>query len=141
MQKLRLQAELTTVREQLLKAQEHANDFSRKLENIKESKDNHSDCEIKLNEAVASHSKELEAANAKVAEAEQQLEELTRSNSIQLELAKKTSSVRTICSLAVVFMPSKLLRAILLNNIRKAQLLIMNGNAYSELPDRLRLVC
>lgn len=92
-----------------MKAQEHAEDLSRNLEAVKNDQRNH---QFKLDEVVASHGKELEAANAKVAEAEQRLQALTRSNNLQLESVKKRSAVCTICSLVTAPMLSNFSQAI-----------------------------
>ena len=119
-QNTKLQAELTAVREQLLKAQEHAEDLSRDLEAVKESNDEQRNHQIKVDELVR-HSKELEAANARFTEAEQQLEALSHSSNLQLELVKKTSAVRTMCLFFTAFMLPKILRAIFGGTFVKAR--------------------
>ena len=101
-----MQAQLRAIDEQSLKVQELARGFSCGLQFVPDSKimeyKNH---ENQLKKAVSSYVKELGAADPKIAEAEQRLQELSRTHHLQLEQVKETSAVRTICSLLSAFMP------------------------------------
>ena len=101
-----MQAKLTAINEQSLKVQELARDLSYGFASQPDSKildyQNHAK---QLKEAISSYTKELVAADPKIAYAEQRLQELSRIHNLQLEQVKETSAVRTISSLLFAFMP------------------------------------